>query len=78
MTSGLTSEFVWTEIEKGIFGVLGMVTAENESRTVGIVYVVRNGRFYITSGKNAWKVRHIAQNPHVSMTIPIHRVHRAG
>lgn len=73
MTSKLTSEFVWTEIEKGLFGVLGMVTAQNESRTVGIVYVVRNGRFYISSWKNAWKVQHIARNPHVSMTIPIHK-----
>jgi hypothetical protein len=73
MTSQLTSEFVWHEIEKEIFAVLGMVTSNNESRTVGIIYVVRNGRFYISSSKEAWKVKHIAQNPQVSMTIPIHK-----
>jgi hypothetical protein len=73
MTKRITSEQVWQEIEKEIFAVIGMVTAENQSRTVGVVYVVKNGRLYIASGKSAWKVRHISQNPNVSMTIPIHK-----
>ena len=73
MTMQLTSEQVWQAIEKELFGVIGMVTAENESRTVGIVYVVRNRRLYIGSDKDAWKVRHITQNPNVSLTIPIHK-----
>lgn len=73
MTSRLTSERVWKEIEKELFAVLGMVTARNESRTAGVVYIVKNGRLYIASGSDAWKVKHIAQNPHVSITIPIHK-----
>jgi nitroimidazol reductase NimA-like FMN-containing flavoprotein (pyridoxamine 5'-phosphate oxidase superfamily) len=73
MTLQLTPEQVWEAIEKELFGVIGMVTAGNEARTVGIVYVVKNRRLYIGTNKNAWKVRHIAQNPHVSMTIPIHK-----
>jgi hypothetical protein len=73
MTMQLTTEQVWQAIEKELFAVIGMVTARNEARTVGVVYVVRNRRFYITSGKDAWKVKHIAQNPHVSLTVPVHK-----
>jgi hypothetical protein len=69
----LTPDHVWEEIEKNVFGVIGMVTAEGEARTVGIVYVVRERRLYIGTGSDTWKVRHIRQNPHVSLTIPVHK-----
>lgn len=67
----LTSAQVWQVIEKEMFAVLGMVTAKHEARTVGIVYIVHQRKLYIGSQKSAWKTRHIAQNPHVSLTIPI-------
>ena len=73
MTVKLTSNQVWEEIEKNIFGVIGMVTKKNEARTVGIIYTVRDRRLYIGTDKNAWKVRHIAHNPHVSLTIPVRK-----
>ena len=71
MTIQLSTEQVWQAIEKELFAVIGMVTARNEARTVGVVYVVRDRKLYIGTGKQAWKVRHIAGNPHVSLTIPI-------
>ena len=71
MTIQLTSNQVWTEIEKHFFGVLGMVTAKGESRTVGVNYVVDDHKLYISTDKEAWKTRHVAANPHVSITIPI-------
>lgn len=71
MATQLTSEQVWEAIEKEIFAVLGMVTAHNEARTAGVVYVVRDRRLYVVTDKDAWKARHIAGNPHVSVTIPI-------
>jgi hypothetical protein len=71
MTTRLSSEQVWREIEKELFAVIGMVTARNEARTVGIVYIVRDRKLYIGTGKDRWKARHIAANPNVSMTIPI-------
>lgn len=67
----LSSEQVWSELEKELFAVLGMVTAKKEARTVGIVYIIHNRRFYISSEKDAWKVRHIESNPYVSITVPI-------
>ena len=73
MTVELTSDQVWETIEKNLFGVIGMVTKESEARTVGIVYVVRDRRLYIGTGKNTWKAKHIAQNSHVSLTIPVHK-----
>ena len=67
----VSTEQVWQEIEKQLFAVLGMVTASGEARTVGIVYIARDHTLYIASMKPAWKVRHIQQNPNVSMTILI-------
>ncbi len=67
----LTSQQVWQALEKESFAVLGMVSARNEARTAGIVYVARAGKLYISSRKEAWKVRHIGQNRHVSLTVPI-------
>ena len=71
MTQRLTSDQVWREIEKELFAILGMVTAKNESRTVGIVYIVREHKLYIGTGIESWKARHVRNNPQVSITIPI-------
>lgn len=71
MTNQLSSSEVWDAIKKEPFAVLGMVTAGNECRTVGIIYEVDNQKLYIGTNKDAWKVRHIRGNPHVSITIPI-------
>lgn len=67
----LTTEQVWKAIGENMFAVLGMVTAKNEPRTVGIVYVAHDYKLYIASKSDAWKVRHLAQNPHVSLTVAI-------
>jgi nitroimidazol reductase NimA-like FMN-containing flavoprotein (pyridoxamine 5'-phosphate oxidase superfamily) len=73
MTVQLTTEQVWQAIEKELFAVIGMATAQSEARTVGVVYVVRGRKLYIGTGKDTWKARHIAANPHISVTIPIAR-----
>lgn len=69
----LTSGQVWQAIKKQLFAVIGFVTARQEARTVGIVYVVRDRKLYIATGKDTWKARHIGGNPHVSVTIPVVR-----
>lgn len=71
MDTKLTAEQVWRQIEQNLFAVIGMVTPHGESRTVGVVYVVDEHKLYIGTQKAAWKARHIAHNPHVSLTIPI-------
>ena len=71
MTEQLSTSDVWDAIKQEPFAVLGMVTARNECRTVGIIYEVDNQKLYIGTAKDAWKVRHIRRNPHVSITIPI-------
>ncbi len=71
MSLQLTSAQVWEALEKEVFAVLGMATAKGEARTVGIVYVVRGQKLYIGSNRDTWKVRHVAANPNVSITVPI-------
>ena len=73
MPAELSAEQVWEVIEKHNFGVLGMVTAKGDSRTAGIVYIVDERRLYIGTWTDMWKTRHVAQNPNVSLTIPIHK-----
>lgn len=73
MSHQLTTKQVWAHIEKHNFGVLGMVTAHGEARTVGIVYVVENRKLYIGAESSAWKTKHITGNPHVSLTVAIAR-----
>lgn len=67
----LPSNQVWQIIEKEIFAVIGMVTQAQEARTVGVIYVVRDRKLYVATGQETWKARHIAANPHVSLTITI-------
>ena len=71
MSDQLTSASVWDEIDRNNFAVLGMVSARHQARTVGIVYVVDGRRLYIGAGRDQWKIKHIAQNGDVSMTVPI-------
>jgi len=71
MDNPATTENVWEIINKELFAVLGMVTNGLESRTVGIVYIVKDRKLYIGTSQSSWKARHTSQNPNVSMTIPI-------
>ena len=71
MTNPATTDIVWNAINNELFAVLGMVTKDQESRTVGIVYIVNDRKFYIGTGLETWKARHIKENPNVSLTIPI-------
>lgn len=73
MTLPLTTEQVWQAIGKELFAVVGMVNANNEARTAGLVYIVRNRKLYLSTSSDTPKARHIAANGHVSVTIPIAR-----
>ena len=67
----LARELVWESLKQELFAVLGMVTDKGEARTVGVVYIVHEHKLYIVTGKDTWKARHMAQNAHVSVTVPI-------
>lgn len=71
MKAELTSELVWRALEKNGFGVVGMVTERHEARTAGVIYVVRDHKLYIATDRYSWKARHISENSHVSVTIPV-------
>jgi hypothetical protein len=71
MSTQLTPAQVWQTIEKELFAVVGMVNAAGEARTAGLVYIVRERKLYVATGRDTWKARHMAANPHVSVTIPI-------
>lgn len=67
----LTTQQVWEALEKAIFGVLGFTNSKGESRTAGVVYVVDARSLLISTARDAWKVRHIAADPQVSMTVTL-------
>lgn len=71
MPAPIHTDQVWRELEKGMFAVLGMVTAKAEARTAGIVYIVRDRHLYVTTDRFSWKTKHIEKNPNVSLTVAI-------
>ena len=71
MTGSPTTEEVWEEIDEAYFGVLAFVNRDGHPRTAGICYVVEARSLYISTDKDMWKVRHIAANPNVSMTVTL-------
>ncbi len=66
-----TTEIVWAEMDRNIFGVLAFTNKAGEPRSAGIVYVVDDRSLLISSGRDSWKNRHIGRNPKVSMTVMI-------
>ena len=66
-----TTETVWAEMKKNIFGVLAFTNAKGEPRSAGIVYVVDGRSLLISSARDSWKNRHITRRPKVSMTVTI-------
>jgi hypothetical protein len=70
MSATTTTALVWTEINRRFFAVLSYVTPRAEARSAGVVYVVRDGRFYIRADTDSWKARHIRLNPSVALNIP--------
>jgi hypothetical protein len=71
MPAQMTTDQVWNAMQRQRFAVVGMVTAKGEARTAGIVYVVRDRKLYFETHRSAWKTKHLAGNPHVSMTVTI-------
>ncbi|MFQ5799540.1 MAG: pyridoxamine 5'-phosphate oxidase family protein [Bacteroidota bacterium] len=71
MAARVTTAQIWMQLEKQLFGVVGLVTAKGEARTAGIAYLVRDKKLYFCTDTDAWKTKHLRNNPNVSMTIPI-------
>ena len=69
MSGSLTTERVWTELDDAYFGVLAFVNRNGHPRTAGVCYVADARSLYISTDRDMWKVRHIAANPNVSMTV---------
>jgi hypothetical protein len=74
MSLPTTADEVWGYIEKWPFAVLGFVTPGGEARAAGVMFTVRDRALYVLTGPETWKARHIAANPHVSMTVTVQRL----
>ena len=51
--------------------MVGAAFEPGEARSAGIVYVVDDRTFYISTETDTWKARHIKANSNVSLTITI-------
>ena len=71
MPAPITTDLVWTEIERRSFAVLSYVTPGSEARSAGIVYVVVGGKLYIRVADDSWKAKHIRLNPNVALNVTI-------
>lgn len=71
MSKSPSTEQVWATLDEAIFGVLAFVNRHGHPRTTGVCYVVDSRSLYISTDRDMWKVRHIAANPNVSMTVTL-------
>jgi general stress protein 26 len=71
MPAPVTTDLVWSTVEKNPFAVLAYVTPGGEARSAGIVYVVGDRNFFISTDDDSWKAKHIRKNPNVSLTVTI-------
>ena len=68
MAAPVTTESVWRALSKNTFAVLSWVTPKSASRSAGIIYLARDRKLMIGAESHSWKVRHIRENPNVSIT----------
>lgn len=71
MEARLDAAQIWKRLKSQVFGVVGFVTAVGEARTAGIAYMVRDKKIYFCTETNAWKTKHLRNNAHISMTVPV-------
>jgi hypothetical protein len=73
----VTFELVLRHLRKRDFAVLSTVNGESQSHSVGVNYGVsqpgRDFAIYVMTRRHLQKARNIAQNPHVSLVIPLTR-----
>ncbi len=69
----LTTEQVWHQVDKASFLVLSHVTPAGAPRSSGVIYQSLDWRLYVAVAPDSWKAKHIAANPRVAVTVPVHR-----
>ena len=67
----LTTQQVWDALDASYFGVLAFVNRDGHPRTATVVHTVEGRSLYVSTARGSWKVRHIAANPNVSMTVTL-------
>jgi len=72
-TSRLSTERVWSELEKRSFAVLSYVTASGKPRASGVICIAEGRRLYVATAPESWKARHISTGDEVALTVPIRR-----
>jgi hypothetical protein len=70
---GPTTDRVWRELTSASFAVVSHVTAAGEPRSSGVVYAVVGRRLFVVTAEDSWKVRNIAANGRVAVTVPVRR-----
>ena len=71
MSAPVTTDLIWSEIERRLFAVLSYVNPKGQARSAGIVYIVRDRILYVGTGADSWKARHIRENPNVALNVTI-------
>jgi hypothetical protein len=70
---GLTTERVWSILEKCSFAVMSHVTASGEPRSSGVVFGTDGRRVLVVVAADSWKARTIKDGQVVAFTVLIRR-----
>ncbi|SRR6266568_7178848 len=69
----LTTERVWSAIEKASFAVVSYVTPAGKPRSSGVVCAAAGRRLYLATAADSWKARQLSDGDEVAVTVPIRR-----
>jgi len=69
----LTSDQVWRQVAKQSFAVISQATSEGAPRSSGVLYKTIDRKLFVVTDANSWKAKHLAANPHIAVTVPVHR-----
>ncbi|MGH9138775.1 MAG: pyridoxamine 5'-phosphate oxidase family protein [Acidimicrobiales bacterium] len=61
-------------VTKRSFLTLGTASATNRPHVTGVLYEVVDGALYVNTLRTSKKARNIADNPHVSVLVPVRRL----
>ena len=69
----LTTERVWSELQKASFAVISYVTPAGKPRSSGVMCAAARHRLYVVTAPDSWKARQISDGDEVAVTVPIRR-----
>lgn len=69
----LSTDSVWTELDKASFAVLSYISPTGKPRSSGVIYAATNRRIFISTAPDSFKATQISNGDEVAITVTVRR-----